>query len=69
MDDTIERRLGAKIKAKGIYRDPVRPLSQSLCHALADVRWVLPNAVSRNSLGITSVGFTVLNRVSPIRAL
>ena len=24
MDDTIERRKGEKIKAKGIYRDPVR---------------------------------------------
>ena len=24
MDDTIERRWGAKIKARGIYRDPVR---------------------------------------------
>jgi hypothetical protein len=24
MDDTIERRRGAKIQAKGIYRDPVR---------------------------------------------
>lgn len=24
LDDTIERRQGAKIKAKGIYRDPVR---------------------------------------------
>ncbi|MGY2896082.1 hypothetical protein ACVWZX_004126, partial [Deinococcus sp. UYEF24] len=24
LDDTIERRTGAKISAKGIYRDPVR---------------------------------------------
>ena len=24
IDDTIERRKGKKIKAKGIYRDPVR---------------------------------------------
>jgi hypothetical protein len=24
LDDTIERRWGAKIKARGIYRDPVR---------------------------------------------
>ena len=47
MDDTIESRKGAKIKAKGIYRDPVRPLSRSLCHALVDVRWVLLYADSR----------------------
>jgi hypothetical protein len=25
IDDTIERRWGAKIKARGIYRDPVPP--------------------------------------------
>jgi hypothetical protein len=24
LDDTIERRRGAKIRAKGMYRDPVR---------------------------------------------
>jgi hypothetical protein len=24
IDDTIERRWGARIKARGIYRDPVR---------------------------------------------
>ena len=27
IDDTIERRWGAKIKARGIYRDPVRSAS------------------------------------------
>ena len=34
LDDTIERRRGAKIKAKGIYRDPVRS-SHGLCWLLA----------------------------------
>ena len=29
LDDTIERRWGAKIKKRGIYRDPVRT---SNCH-------------------------------------
>lgn len=30
LDDTIERRRGAKIKAKGIYRDPVRSIATTL---------------------------------------
>ena len=49
LDDTIERRWGAKIEARGIYRDPVRSSRGhfvkasglrwlSLC-VLADVRW------------------------------
>jgi DDE superfamily endonuclease len=35
IDDTIERRRGEKIKAKGIYRDPVR---SSKSHACGDCR-------------------------------
>ena len=35
IDETIERRRGAKIKAKGIYRDPVRcPLIHNLSNAV-----------------------------------
>jgi DDE superfamily endonuclease len=39
LDDTIERRRGAKIKAKGIYRDPVR---SSLSHFVkaSGLRWL-----------------------------
>jgi DDE superfamily endonuclease len=39
IDDTIERRKGAKIKAKGIYRDPVRS-SQSQCVKTSGLRWL-----------------------------
>jgi hypothetical protein len=39
LDDTIERRRGAKIKAKGIYRDPVRS-SQSHLVKASGLRWL-----------------------------
>lgn len=39
LDDTIERRRGAKIKAKGIYRDPVRS-SQSHIVKASGLRWL-----------------------------
>ena len=39
LDDTIERRRGAKIKAKGIYRDPVRS-SQSHFVKASGLRWL-----------------------------
>jgi hypothetical protein len=39
MDDTIERRRGAKIKAKGIYRDPVRS-SHSHFVKTSGLRWL-----------------------------
>jgi hypothetical protein len=39
MDETIERRRGAKIAAKGIYRDPVR-LSTSHVVKASGLRWI-----------------------------
>ena len=39
LDDTIERRRGAKIKAKGIYRDPVRSSHSQLVKA-SGLRWL-----------------------------
>jgi len=39
LDDTIERRRGAKIKAKGIYRDPVRS-SHSYFVKTSGLRWL-----------------------------
>lgn len=39
LDDTIERRRGAKIRAKGIYRDPVRS-SQSHFVKASGLRWL-----------------------------
>ena len=45
MDDTIERRKGQKIKAKGIYRDPVRS-SHGHFVKVSGLRWVLPDVIS-----------------------
>jgi hypothetical protein len=39
LDDTIERRRGVKIKAKGIYRDPVRSSHSHLVKA-SGLRWL-----------------------------
>jgi len=39
VDDTIERRWGAKIKARGIYRDPVRS-SQGQFVKTSRLRWL-----------------------------
>ena len=39
LDDTLERRRGAKIKAKGIYRDPVRSSHSHFVKA-AGLRWL-----------------------------
>lgn len=39
IDDTIERRRGAKIKAKGIYRDPVRSSHSHFVKA-SGLRWL-----------------------------
>jgi DDE superfamily endonuclease len=39
LDDTLERRRGAKIKAKGIYRDPVRSSRSQLVKA-SGLRWL-----------------------------
>jgi hypothetical protein len=38
-DDTIERRWGAKIKARGIYRDPVRSSKGHFVKA-SGLRWL-----------------------------
>ena len=39
LDETIERRRGAKIKAKGIYRDPVRSTHSHFVKA-SGLRWL-----------------------------
>ena len=39
LDDTIERRWGAKIRARGIYRDPVRS-SRSHFVKVSGLRWL-----------------------------
>ena len=46
LDDTIERRRGAKIAAKGIYRDPVRSSKGHVVQA-SGLRWVSLHLLAR----------------------
>jgi predicted hydrolase (HD superfamily) len=39
IDETIERRYGRKISAKGVYRDPVRSTHENFVKA-SGLRWV-----------------------------
>ena len=66
MDDTIERRKGEKIKAKGIYRDPVRPLSQSFCHALVASAGFCLMLLAEIPWASASMGKTLFNCSSTI---
>jgi hypothetical protein len=54
LDDHIERRRGAKIKAKGIYRDPVRS-SRSFFVKTSGLRW-LSMMLLAPSLGRSACG-------------
>ena len=38
LDETLERRYGKKISAKGVYRDPVRSTHENLVKA-SGLRW------------------------------
>lgn len=60
LDDTIERRKGKQIKAKGIYREERAFQSRALCES----QWltlVELNAVGRNPLGATCMGIALLD--------
>src|SRR5436305_4762166 len=46
LDDTIERRRGAKIAAKGIYRDPVRSSKGHFVKA-SGLRWISMQVLAR----------------------
>jgi hypothetical protein len=62
IDDTIERRRGKRIQAKGIYRDPVRSSHSHFVKA-SGLRWVSLmrlNQATQLSDSLTFVPFTVL---------
>jgi hypothetical protein len=40
IDETLERRYGRKISAKGVYRDPVRSTHEKLREGQRTLRWV-----------------------------
>src|SRR6266511_35356 len=55
IDETIERRRGATIAAKGIYRDPVRSSHSHFVKA-SGRRWVSSNAARPRPLGGAHLG-------------
>ena len=59
LDDTIERRRGKRISAKGIYRDPVRSsrghFTQGQRPALAQPDAAGPDPLGRASLGLSGI--------------
>jgi hypothetical protein len=64
LDDTIERRWGAKIRARGIYRDPVRSSHGHFVKA-SGLRW-LCIMLLQDRLGGSRLGFAVPNRPGPV---
>jgi hypothetical protein len=63
LDDTIERRRGAKIKAKGIYRDPVRSSHGHFVKASE------LDVVGPHSMGWTDVGFALSHCAGTFREI
>jgi len=67
LDDTIERRRGKRIAAKGIYRDPVRSSDSHLVKA-SGLRWL--SLMLLVPIPCTAgLGITVSNRLSPFTTL
>ena len=67
-DDTIERRWGSKIAARGIYRDPVRS-SQSQFVKASGLRWLTLMLLVPVPFAATRVGVTVLDHFGPVGTL
>ncbi len=62
LDDTLERRWGSKIKARGIYRDPVLRQSQRTALALCD-------AAAAYSLDWPRLEFAIPDCLGSLRAI
>ena len=73
VDETIERRRGARIAAKGIYRDAVRSLPTPWGpRALRQGKWAalgLPDAARPDPLGGAGLGAALPHRAGAVRAL
>src|SRR4029453_13718200 len=68
IDETIERRWGAKITARGIYRDPVRSSHGHFVKA-SGLRWISVMLLAHNPLGWRGLCSAVPPRAGPPRAL
>lgn len=68
LDDTIERRRGEQIKARGIYRDPVRS-SRSHARQSERTEMALVDVARPHPVGRTHLGTAILDGAVPLRAL
>lgn len=68
LHDSIERRWGKRIAVQGIYRDPVRS-SPAQFVKTSGLRWLGTNAIGADSLGPARLGFALVDRTGPVRAL
>jgi hypothetical protein len=66
LDDTIERRWGAKIKARGIYRDPVRSSHGHFVKA-SGLRWL--SFMLLAPVGRPGLGSAIPDRAGALRTL
>ena len=67
-DETIERRRGRKIAARGVYRDPVRS-SKEFFVKTNGLRWMRADAADPHPLGATSLGLALFDRVGSLGTL
>jgi len=68
IDDTIERRKGKRIAAKGIYRDPVRSSDSPDCQSQR-AALVKPDAAGGGPVGAARLGTAVLHGSSTLRTI
>ena len=68
IDETIERRWGPKITARGIYRDPVRSSHGHFVKA-SGLRWVSVMLLAPVPVGRADLGAAVPDRARPFRTL
>src|SRR3712207_5810858 len=68
IDETLERRYGRKISAKGVYRDPVRSTHETFVKS-SGLRWVCVMLLVEIPWGLSSLGLAFPERPGSFRAL
>ena len=65
IDETLERRRGSRIKAKGIYRDAVRSSGSHFVKA-SGLRWISLMWLTKHTLGTSDMGVACANRAGAV---
>ena len=68
IDETLERRRGKKIGAKGLYRDPLLSSRERFVKT-SGLRWICVVLLGRGYVGFSGLGTAVSLGVGPLRAL